>query len=88
VHVAPPLQLTEHCDLQMMWHVEPPEQSTLPLWSTVMSHVDVPVHLRLHDDPHSPVQTVVFSQSSVQLAPQLPVVMSHVVFDGHVHVEP
>ena len=54
-----------------------------------MSHVAPPAHLRLHDDPHEPVQSTLFSQSSVQLfGPQLLLVISHVCPDGQVHVEP
>ena len=61
-----------------MWHVAPPEQSTLALLPTVMSHVDVPVHLRLHDSPHSPVQSFMFAQSSEQLLEHVPAAISQV----------
>ncbi len=72
-----------------MWQVDPPEQSTLELGPTVMVQVDVPAHLRLHDEPHAPMQSVLFSQSSVQLVgPQLLLETSQVFPEGHVHVEP
>jgi hypothetical protein len=86
---APVLQLSEHAPVQLIWHVAPPEQSTLALGPTVMSHDAVPAHLRLHDEPHDPVQSVLFSQSRLQLAePQLLLLISHVFPDGHVQVDP
>jgi hypothetical protein len=42
----------------------------------------------LHDEPHSPLQSLVFSQSSAQLVPQSDVVMSHTCSDEHEHAEP
>jgi hypothetical protein len=42
----------------------------------------------LHDEPHSPLQSLVPSQSSAQLVPQFDVVMSHVCSDEHEHAEP
>ena len=53
--------------MHVMWHVAPPEQSTLALAPTVIVHADVPVHLRLHESPHVPLQSFEFAQSSVQL---------------------
>ena len=44
VHVAPPLQLSEHWLVHAMSHFAPPPQLTLALEPTVMSHVDDPVH--------------------------------------------
>jgi hypothetical protein len=86
---APVAQLNEHEPVQLIWHVAPPEQSTLALGPTVMSHDAVPAHLRLHDEPHEPAQSVLFSQSSVQLAePQLLLLMSHVFPEGQVQVDP
>ncbi len=88
-HVDPLSHVSEHEPVHVMWHVEPPLQSMLPLGPSVIEHVDVPAHLRLHEEPHAPVQSVLFSQSRVQLlGPQLLLVMSHVLPDGHVHVEP
>ncbi len=87
-HVEPPPQLTEQLPVHVMWHVAPPEQSTLALGPTVIEHDDVPVHLRLHDEPHAPVQSFEFEQSSEQLAPHVEVEMSQVWPDGHAHVAP
>jgi len=42
----------------------------------------------LHDEPHSPLQSLVFSQSSVQFAPQSAVETSHVSPEEHEQVEP
>jgi len=67
VQVEPPPQLTEHEPVHVMWQVAPPEQSTLALVPTVIVHIDVPVHLRLHESPHEPLQSFEFAQSSVQL---------------------
>jgi hypothetical protein len=54
-------------------------QLTLPLAPTVIEQVAPPAHFKLHDAPHVPVQSTLFSQSSVQLlGPQLLLVMSHV----------
>jgi hypothetical protein len=75
--VEPPLQLSEQLPTHVMWQVAPPEQSTLALVPTVMSQVDVPVHLRLHEAPHSPVQAFMFAQSSEQLESHVPAAMSH-----------
>jgi hypothetical protein len=69
VHVEPPEQFTEQLPSHVMLHVAPPEQSTLALGPTVIVHIDVPVHFRLHDEPHEPLQSFMFAQSSVQLAP-------------------
>lgn len=46
------------------------------------------MHLRLHDEPHEPLQSFMFAQSSEQLAPHVELETSHVSPDGHVHVEP
>jgi len=51
-------------------------------------HDDVPVHLRLHDEPHSPEHSFMFAQSSEQLFSQVPAAMSHDWPDGQLHVEP
>jgi hypothetical protein len=56
-HVEPPEQFSEQLPVHVMWHVAPPEQSTLALSPTVISHDDVPVHFRLHDLPHDPLQS-------------------------------
>lgn len=69
MHVEPPEQLSEQLPSHVMWHVAPPEQSTLALGPTVIAHIDDPVHLRLHDEPHAPLQSFMFEQSSEQLAP-------------------
>jgi hypothetical protein len=87
VQVEPPLQLSEQLPVHAMWHVAPPEQSTLPLGPTVMSQTDWPVHWRLHDDPHSPVQSFVFEQFSEQLVSHVPLIV-HDCPDGQEHVEP
>ena len=71
-----------------MWQVAPPEQSTLALAPTVIAHVDDPVHLRLHDAPHEPMQSFMFEQSSEQLVPHDEAEMSQVCPDGHAQVEP
>lgn len=71
-----------------MWHVAPPEQSTLALAPTVIVHVEVPVHLRLHESPHAPLQSLLFAQSSEQLCPQELAEIEHVSPDGHEQVEP
>jgi len=78
VHVEPPEQFNEQLPSQVMWQVAPPEQSTLALGPTVIEHVDVPVHLRLHDELHEPLQSFMFEQSSEQLAPHDELEMSHV----------
>lgn len=51
-------------------------------------HIEVPVHLRLHDEPHEPAQSFMFAQSSVQLVPQVPSPIVHDCPDGQVHDEP
>ena len=71
-----------------MSQVAPPEQSTLALAPTVISHVDEPVHLRLHDSPHEPAQSLLFAQSSEQLLPQVAAEISHAAPDGQLHVDP
>ena len=54
--------------MHVILHVAPPEQSTLLLGPTAMLHADAePVHFKLHDSPHDPLQSFVFPQSSVQL---------------------
>ena len=75
--VDPPPQLSEQLPTHLMWQVAPPEQSTLALLPTVIAQVDDPVHLRLHDSPHWPVQSFVFAQSSEQLLSHVPAAMSH-----------
>lgn len=71
-----------------MWHVAPPEQSTLALGPTVIVHAEVPVHLRLHELPHSPMQSFMFEQSSEQLFSHVPEPISHAEPAGQVQVEP
>lgn len=51
-------------------------------------HIDVPVHFRLHDDPHEPLQSFMFAQSSVQLVLHDELEMSHDWPEGQLHVEP
>ncbi len=87
-HVEPPPQLTEQLPVHVMWQVAPPEQSTLALGPTVIVHEEVPVHLRLHDEPQAPVQSFMFAQSSVQLAPHVPSEIEHDWPEGHVHDAP
>jgi hypothetical protein len=53
-----------------------------------MSHVDEPVHMRLHDEPHEPEHAFMFAQSSVQLAPHVPSEIVHDWPDGQVHDAP
>ena len=60
----------------------------LPLLPTVIAQVDIPVHLRLHDEPHSPVQSLVFAQSSEQLLSQVPAAMSQDCPAGQLHDAP
>lgn len=60
----------------------------LALGPTVIVHVEEPVHLRLHDEPHEPAQAFMFAQSSVQLLPQVASPIVHDCPDGHVHDEP
>jgi len=86
--VEPPLQLIEQLPMHLMWHVAPPEQSMLPLLPTVIAQVDMPVHLRLHDDPHWPVQSLVFAQSSEQLLSQVPAAISQDCPAGQLQEEP
>jgi hypothetical protein len=88
VHVDPPEQFIEQLPSHVMWQVAPPEQSTLALAPTVIVQVEVPVHLRLHDEPHEPEHSFMFAQSSEQLAPQLSFETSHDSPDGHVQVVP
>ena len=71
-----------------MLQVAPPEQSTLPLAPTVMSQVDDPVHLRLHDSPHAPEQSLLLAQLSEQLLPHVAVVMSQAAPDGQAQLAP
>lgn len=66
----------------------PPEQSTLALGPTVIVHIEVPVHLRLHDEPHEPEHSFMFAQSSVQLLPHVASLIVQDCPDGHVHDEP
>lgn len=87
-HVEPPPQSTEQLPVHVMWHVAPPEQSTLALGPTVIVHAEVPVHLRLHELPHSPMQSFMFEQSSEQLFSHVPEPISHAEPAGHVQVEP
>ncbi len=82
------MQLIEQLPTHLMWHVAPPEQSILPLLPTVIAQVDMPVHLRLHDEPHCPVQALVFAQSSEQLLSQVPAAMSQDCPAGQLHEEP
>lgn len=86
--VEPPPQSTEQLPVHVMWQVAPPEQSTLALGPTVIVHDEVPVHLRLHELPHSPMQSFMFEQSSEQLFSQTPEPMSHADPAGQVQVEP
>jgi hypothetical protein len=51
-------------------------------------HIEEPVHLRLHDEPHEPEQSFMFAQSSVQLLPHVAPPIVHDCPDGHVHDEP
>jgi hypothetical protein len=51
-------------------------------------HIDEPVHLRLHDEPHEPEHSFMFAQSSEQLFPQLSFEIVHDWPDGHAHVAP
>ncbi len=71
-----------------MWQVAPPEQSTLALLPTVIVHAEVPVHLRLHESPHAPVQSLEFAQSSVQLWPHVLSEIAQVCPDGQLQLEP
>lgn len=88
MHVDPPPQFTEQVPVHVMWHVAPPEQSTLALLPTVIVHIDVPVHFRLHESPHEPLQSFEFAQSSVQLAPHELAEIEHVSPEGHEHDAP
>ncbi len=88
MHVDPPPQSTEQLPVHVIWQVAPPEQSTLALGPTVIEHDEVPVHLRLHDEPQAPVQSFMFAPSSVQLAPHVSVEIAHDWPDGHAHVAP
>ena len=80
--------MIEQLPVHLIWHVAPPEQSTLPLLPTVIAQVDEPVHLRLHDEPHDPEQSFEFAQSSVQLLPHVASPIVHDCPDGQVHDEP
>ncbi len=51
-------------------------------------HIEVPVHLRLHESPHEPLQSFEFAQSSVQLCPHELAEIEHVSPDGHEHEAP
>ncbi len=88
MHVDPPPQSTEQLPVHVIWQVAPPEQSTLPLGPTVIVHDDVPLHLRLHDGPHSPVHSFMLAQSSEQLFSHVPAAIVHDSPDGQVQVEP
>lgn len=74
--------------MHVMWQVAPPEQSTLALAPTVIAQVDEPVHLRLHESPHEPLQSFELAQSSVQLWPHESAEIEQVSPEGHAHVEP
>lgn len=86
--VEPPPQSIEQLPVHLIWHVAPPEQSTLPLLPTIIAQVDEPVHLRLHESPHWPVQSFEFEQSSEQLLPHVPAASSQDCPDGQLHVVP
>jgi hypothetical protein len=88
VHVEPPEQFSEQLPSHVMWQVAPLEQSTLALAPTVIVHIEDPVHLRLHDAPHEPLQSFMFEQSSEQLVPHDELEMSQLCPDGHAHVVP
>jgi hypothetical protein len=88
VHVEPPPQLTEQLPVHVMWQVAPPEQSTLALLPTVIVHIDCPVHLRLHDSPHWPVQSLPLLQSREQLLSQVPAPRSHAWLAGQLQDAP
>ena len=88
VQVEPPPQFTEQLPVHVMWQVAPPEQSTLALLPTVIVHIEVPVHLRLHESPHDPLQSFEFAQSSVQLCPHELDEIVHVSPDGQAHDAP
>ena len=61
----------------------------LPLGPAVMSHVEPPLQLTLHDEPHVPEQSFWSLQPSVQLDPLHPEsLMSHVSPAVHAHDDP
>ncbi len=88
MHVEPPPQFTEQLPVHVMWQVAPPEQSTLALAPTVIVHIDVPVHLRLHESPHEPLQSLELAQLSVQLWPHELAEIEHVSPEGQEHDAP
>ena len=51
-------------------------------------HIDEPVHLRLHESPHVPLQSFEFAQSSEQLCPHVLSEIVHAWPDGHAQVAP
>jgi len=51
-------------------------------------HIELPVHLRLHESPHEPLQSFEFAQSSVQLWPHELAEIEHVSPDGQAHDAP
>src|SRR5262249_32933867 len=84
-------QLTEHDPVHRMWHVELPLHEALPLAPRVSAQVEFPVQSRLQELPQLPAQSVWLLQDTEQLpasAPQIAGVMSQLVPELQVHVDP
>ncbi len=80
---------SEQLPVHRMSQVAPSLHETLPLAPTVMSHVEPPEQLTLHDWPHVPLHSLSLVHASEQLLPaQLEPSMSHEVPASQAHDVP